>query len=527
MSFLKGYFLFIDKKIQSPKRTFRVKENKRKKQAERQEKLKARLAHKGFKDATQPLLGELPIDYEISDRTRVLSVCGIGAMHTLVTKLALPELLNEGEGVLKRHLPYIESDHILSLCYSLLCGGKPLEDINRFRRDEVYLDALGVERLPAPSTAGDYLRRYESEAPILAVQEAINQARVKVWKLQEEAFFEMAILDVDGTITPTDAECMEGIDYCAHKRTWGYGPLVLTLAQTGEALYVVNRPASAPSHLGAAEWMDRAFRLVGPMFETVWFRGDTDFSLTVNFDRWDRQGAKFIFGYDAYPNLIEIAQKLPERAWKELRRPPKYEIQTQPRQKPDNVKREIIKERGFKHTEQVKEEVASFPYRPGKCKSPYRMIVLKKYLRITKGDQIIQEKIVFFFYITNDQTTQKDLLIFFINARCNQENKIEQLQNGVPAFHAPTNTLHANWIYMVIASLAWSLKIWYGLLIEDPKLQQQIVQMEFKQFLNTFIQVPCQILHGARRLTYRIANFTFDTLTFYDIFQHLQKLRFS
>ncbi len=98
MSVLRGYFLFIDKKIQSPKRTFRVKENKRKKQVERQEKLRARLAHKGFKDATHPLLGELPIDYEISDRTRVLSLGGIGAMHTLVTKLALPELLNEGEG---------------------------------------------------------------------------------------------------------------------------------------------------------------------------------------------------------------------------------------------------------------------------------------------------------------------------------------------------------------------------------------------------------------------------------------------
>ena len=113
------------------------------------------------------------------------------------------------------------------------------------------------------------------------------------------------------------------------------------------------------------------------MFETVWFRGDTDFSLTVNFDRWDRQGAKFIFGYDAYPNLIEIAQKLPETAWKELERPPKYEIQTQPRQKPDNVKQEIIIKRGFEQTKQVKEEVGSFPYRPGKCKSPYRMIVLK------------------------------------------------------------------------------------------------------------------------------------------------------
>ena len=504
-----------------------MKKNKRKKQAQRQEKLKARLAHKGFKDATQPLLRGLPIDYEISDRTRVLGVGGIGAMHTLVMKLALPELLNANGGVLKRHLPYFESDHILSLCYSLLCGGKPLEDINRFRRDEVYLDALGVQRLPAPSTAGDYLRRYETQAPILAVQEAINQARVKVWKMQEKAFFEVAIIDMDGTITPTDAECMEGIDYCAHKRKWGYGPLVLTLAQTGEALYVVNRPASAPSHLGAAQWVDRAFRLVGPMFKTVWFRGDTDFSLTVNFDRWNRQGAKFIFGYDAYPNLIEIAQNLPETAWKELKRPPKYEIKTQPRQKPDNVKREIIAKRKFKHIEQVKEEVASFPYRPGKCKTTYRMIVLKKYLRITKGDEIIGQDIVFFFYITNDQTTQKDQLIFFINARCNQENKIEQLQNGVPAFHAPTNTLHANWIYMVIASLAWSLKIWYGLQIDDPKLQQRIVQMEFKQSLNTFIQVPCQILQGERRLTYRIANCTFDTLTFYDIFQHLQKLRFS
>lgn len=504
-----------------------MKENKQKDQVQRQEKLKARLAHKGFQDATQPLLGGLPIDYEISDRIRVLGVGGIGAMHTLVTKLGLPELLNTGEGVLKRHLPYFESDHMLSLCYSILCGGKPLEDINRFRQDEVYLDALEVLRLPAPSTCGDYLRRYKTDASILAVQEAINQARVKVWQQQEKAFFELAILDVDGTITPTDAECMEGIDYCAHKKKWGYGPLVLTLAQTGEALYVVNRPASAPSHLGAAEWMDRAFRLVKPMFQTVWFRGDTDFSLTVNFDRWDRQGAKFIFGYDAYANLIEKAQMLPQTAWKELKRPPKYEIQTRPRKKPDNVKQDIIIQREFKHIEQVREEVASFPYRPGKCKTCYRMIVLKKYLRITKGDQIIGEDVRFFFYITNDHTTHKDQLVFFINQRCNQENKIEQLQNGVPAFHAPTNTLHANWIYMVIAALAWSLKIWYGLLIEDPKLQQQIVQMEFKQFFHSFIQVPCQIVQGARRLTYRITNFTFDTLIFYDIFQHLQKLRFS
>jgi hypothetical protein len=109
---------------------------------------------------------------------------------------------------------------------------------------------------------------------------------------------------MDGTIFSTDlpvrstqtgAECTQGIDYCAYKKMWGYGPLMLSLAhtclpvrhrtQTGEPLYVVNRPASAPSHQGVAIWLDRALKLVGPHFEDIWFRGDTDFSLTVHFDR--------------------------------------------------------------------------------------------------------------------------------------------------------------------------------------------------------------------------------------------------
>ena len=109
---------------------------------------------------------------------------------------------------------------------------------------------------------------------------------------------------MDGTIFSTDlpvrstqtgAECTQGIDYCAYKKMWGYGPLMLSLAhtclpvrhrtQTGEPLYVVNRPASAPSHQGVAIWLDRALKLVGPYFEDIWFRGDADFSLTVHFDR--------------------------------------------------------------------------------------------------------------------------------------------------------------------------------------------------------------------------------------------------
>jgi len=502
-----------------------VKAKKRKKQVKRQQDLKHRLAHKGFANATEPLLKSLPLSYEIADRTRVLSVGGLGAIHTLVTKLKLPELINQRVCVLKRHLPYFESDHILSLCYSVLCGGKPLEDINRLRGDEVYLDALDVRRLPAPSTTGDFLRRFTQD-DILELQEAINQARVKIWQAQPETFSRQAIIDMDGTVFSTDAECTEGIDYCGYKRMWGYGPLMLSLANTCEPLYVVNRPASVPSHDGVAIWLDRALKLVGSVFEEIWIRGDADFSLTVHFDRWDAQGVKFIFGYDAWENLIKKADLLPPDAWSLLERPPAYEVKTKARRKPQNIKMEIIKKRGYRHIETIEEEVASFAYRPVKCKKTYRIIALKKYLQITKSGKIVDQKIRYFFYITNDQPTPDDQLVRFINQRCNQENTIEQLKNGVPAFHAPTNTLHANWTYMVIAALAWNLKAWYGLLIQNPTLKQQVVKMEFKQFLLRFIQIPCQIINRGRRLVCRITNFTFDTLTFIDIFDNLKQLRF-
>jgi hypothetical protein len=73
----------------------------------------------------------------------------------------------------------------------------------------------------------------------------------------------------------------------------------------------------------------------------------------------------------------------------------------------------------------------------------------------------------------NDRKLSQDQVIFESNARCNQENLIEQLKNGVRALHAPVNTLHANWAYMVIASLAWTMKVWSGLLLPvSPRWRQ-------------------------------------------------------
>ncbi len=123
----------------------------------------------------------------------------------------------------------------------------------------------------------------------------------------------------------------------AYNGIWGYAPLIVTLANTNEVLYLVNRPGSRPSSDGAAEWMDLAIDRVTPVFKKVWLRGDTDFSLTHNFDRWDER-VGFVFGYDAKPNLVEMADALPKSLWKPLQRPARYEVKTEERERPENVK---------------------------------------------------------------------------------------------------------------------------------------------------------------------------------------------
>lgn len=90
------------------------------------------------------------------------------------------------------------------------------------------------------------------------------------------------------------------------------------------------------------------------------------------------------------------------------------------------------------------------------------------------------------------------------NGRCNQENVIEQLKNGVNAMRVPVNDLLSNWAYMVIAALAWNLKAWFALTMPDPEKSGVVLKMEFRRFLNTFVRLPCQIIRQGRRIVYRL-----------------------
>lgn len=338
--------------------------------------------------------------------------------------------------------------------------------------------------------------------------------RLKVWAKQPKEFFEQAIIDMDGHLVATDGECKKGMDI-AYNGTWGYHPLIVSLANTKEVLSIVNRPGNRPSHEGAAGECDRAIELCRRAgFGKILLRGDTDFSQTERLDRWDAGGIEFHFGYDATPNLKEIAENLPETTWKKLKRPPRYEVQTQKRRRPKNVKKKIVRDREFEVLNLKSEEVAEFDYRPTKCKRAYRMVVVRKNISHEKGERRLFDEIRYFFYITNDRESTPTEVVFSCNDRCDQENLIEQLKNGVHAMYAPVDNLLSNWAYMVMTALAWNFKAWWALWLPEKGRwcekhraeKQQLLKMEFRTFVNHLMKIPCQIIRTGRRLVYRLLN---------------------
>jgi hypothetical protein len=458
------------------------------------------------------------IHYDMSDRIRAVACGGIGAIHLLVRNVKLAEAIDAALPLLKVHLPYHESDHVLNIAYNILCGGTCLQDLELLRNDEAYLDALGASRVPDPTTAGDFCRRFESADEVLALMEAINSARAEVWKKQDRCFFEQAVIDVDGTIAPTGAQCKQGIDI-SYDGQWGYHPLVVSLANTQEPLYLLNRSGNRPSHENAAEYLDRAFDLCDKAgFASIYARGDTDFSQTAHLDRWDARGnVMFLFGMDATLALRLKAESLLKSQYKTLVRPPRYGVATRPRQRPENVKEKIIAERMFENLRLRREDVAEIEYQPGKCKKSYRLIICRKLIDVEMGQDKLWDEYRYFFFITNDRDTPADQLVLKANGRCNQENLIEQLKNGVKAMTLPVDNLISNWAYMVMASLAWSLKAWWGLMLPQKQGQgrerrrqqkREVVTMEFKRFVASLIRLPCQILRSGRRLVYRLLSYS-------------------
>jgi hypothetical protein len=443
--------------------------------------------------------------YEMAERAGAVGCGGLGAIHTLVQRLGLVEEIDERLELLKVHLPYHESDHVLNLAYNILAGGVRLEDIELRRQDENFLNGLGAQRIPDPTTAGDFTRRFSAE-DILTLQDCINRTRERVWDQQPEGFLKEAFLDVDGSIAGTYGECKGGMGL-SYTGVWGYHPLVVSLANTNEVLYLVNRPGNVVSHQDSVAWIDRAIALVKPHAGQITLRGDTDFSHTSQLDRWDAEGLKFILGLDANPAVVKLAEALSAKAWTPLERLPKYEILTEPRTKPDRVKEGIVREKGYENIVLVGEDVTHITYKPSRCQKGYRLVILRKNLSVQRGERELFEDVRYFFYLTNRWELDLPEIVGHANGRCNQENVVGELKHGVNAMRMPVDDLLSNWAYMVMAALAWNLKAWFSLLVPERERGLELLKMEFRSFLQAIVLLPCQIVRTGRRIIWRVLSY--------------------
>src|SRR3982751_2140708 len=190
---------------------------------ERQRRILNRIKNRPGPERDQPMMTAANIHYELANRVRGLAPGGIGAMLLLARRTGLIHDIDHNLHLLKRHLPYHESDHVLNIAFNILAGGKRIEHLELRRTDEVYLDALGADRIPDPTTAGDFCRRF-SQADVVPLMDAINAARLRVWPQRPPGFFDEALLEADGSIVPSDAECKKGMDF-AYDGQYGYHPL--------------------------------------------------------------------------------------------------------------------------------------------------------------------------------------------------------------------------------------------------------------------------------------------------------------
>jgi len=479
----------------------------------RQQRILERLDKSNFpEDLEQPMFRSGNVHFEVAQRSVGTSYGGIGLVHQLVKQLGLAAAIDERLHLFKFHLPYHESDHVLNIAYNALCDGRCLQDLELRRQDEAYLNAVNAPRIPDPTTAGDFCRRFKPK-DLVDLQGAIDVARRKAWASQPDSFFDQARIDADGTIVETDAECMQGIDISYDGR-WGYHPLAVTLANTGEVLRLINRSGNRPSHEGAAEMLDESIALSRAAgFRSIVARGDTDFSQTTRLDGWNDDGVTFYFGLDSTANREILADDLPEEAFKLLNRGAKYTIRTKPRKRPERVKQRIVDERGYKDIQLVEEWVGETTYQPVACRRAYRLVIVQKNLKIReKGQKQLFDDYMYLFYITNDWKSTPEEIVFQANDRCQQENIIAQL-NAVRALHAPVDNLISNNAYMLITSLAWNLKAWLALSLPEPcgfgkekqaAQKRGLLTMEFRTFVNSLIRVPAQILRTGRQLVIRL-----------------------
>lgn len=423
---------------------------------------------------------------------------GLALVQQLARKVRFSEHIAAHVRVLKVHQGYGESDHLFHLLSALFAGASCVEDIAQLQGDQTYRKLAGVERVTDPSTMGDFLRRF-GRADINALKAAMWGMRREAWRKLKSKKRRWASLDLDSKICAVHGEQKQGADF-GYDGTYGYHPEMLSLAETGEWLDVVNRPCNEVSGDKAVYLLRRNLPQVQETFHHVCVRGDTKYGRGDLLLECDRLGANVCVGWTATPKLVKLAEELPPSAWTPLERranPGVGALHT--RRKKRNIRRMKARRRGYTDKKLKHEWVAEFSYHPTYKKRPlakaYRIVVIRKQIEVAKKTGLF-DLFTYRFILTDLSEPNLSKLVHYAHGRSNQENLIEQAKNGLSAFRMPTGQLLANEVWMTVAMLAHNFKSYLCLLA----LGEDKLGWEWKRFRFNFLYIVARVTKAARQL---------------------------
>lgn len=429
------------------------------------------------------------------------SMGGLALAVRLVSRLGLQKLIDDGLSLLRMHRPYCESDHVLTHAYNLFAGGTAIEDIADLQHSEPIRRILGAERIPDPTTAGDFLRRFDHGA-IGDLDRAIDEGHKRAWaKSKGRKKRPLGVVDFDSTVRHVYGHQKEGADF-TYKGGFGYHPLVISLAETSECLRLVNRSGNVTSADGAAMHLQELVPLLKTRFKRVLVRGDSAFAQQAIFDVCDAAGMHFAMVSSKQRNFEELADAIPERHWKPFRANEDHPAPAgRRRQRGENQRRLRARARGKCDLKLEKQWVAEVAYTPARSDRAYRLVMRRQRIEESNQGELFELWRYRFVLTSLPRTVSTAEVVRQTYRRCDQEKVIEQLQNGVAAMKLPTGTLLANHAYLVCARLAQNMKAWLAMLA----LPAETLRWEWKRFRRSFVYVAARVVISGRRRILKIA----------------------
>jgi len=467
--------------------------------------------------ASGPVIRAPKLQLSIDKRSVVTNHGGLALFLGFVRQFGVAQEIDASVSVLKKHMPYHESDHVLAQAATLFIGGTCIEDMATLQNSDAALRMFGACRLPDPTTGGDLLRRFdrrEHPEALPGLRHAVDTVQGKVWRKlarrgRRKKRERLAIVDIDGHTKRLYGVQKEGADF-SHRGEWSYYPLVLTLSSVGEWLAVRNRPGCHRQAQGTAELLDVVLPRVTEHFGETLVRADSEFDQTDIREACRKHGAHFAFVGRTFADRPGIAASIPEKRWTAFTPRAQRRAQSlakqrgyRPRRKKRDQRRRRARARHYKELHLAKQWIAEVPWTPPGANETYRLVIRRQLIEHRKGQMFLCADYRYRYVVTDlprSYSTQD--VVDETYQRCDQENLIEQMGSGIAMWRMPVAEFDGNCAWLEIARLAWNIGKW----IAQLALPGEVVRWEWKRYRCAFVDAPAAVTKGGRRINVRLAG---------------------